>query len=849
MVFATAHPKSHRPRRRCPLALEWLENRILLAGDTLATATALSFTSLQTAHVAGFLASSQTVDLYQVQLNAGDAIRASVAAQTSGSGLQSLLRVFDGAGRQLALDDQEGGDPRLMFQAPTAGTYYLGISASGNDAYDPTAANSSHGGSTHGLFTLDLRRTAGAPLRADLAGSSFRVATDTAAYGDTLSGTFTVENRGGADAGAFAVQVVLSANNLFGPQSQVLTAFSLPDLGAGQAFSSGNFTVTLPELPTATAAGLPVSGPVDVGLRIDPAGAVTELNPYDQSSVHRGEDWETLTIVTPVVASGNNQSPATADVLNDPNSRASEVLNSGQSNWFQVTIPATGRLMAAVTASSGNPLIPRLTLAEPGGQVLIQSDSAIVQHLPPGTYELSVSAVSGAGAYRLTSEFVQATEPFSPSNPTIFGSPQVLVADLTGDGIPDLITTDYGPADQISVSLGNGDGTFGPPQLVPVGGYGYALTVADVNGDGKPDLVVANFDVGKVSVLLGNGDGTFQSPQSFSVGAFPSTVAVADLTGNGKPDLITGNEGDNTVSVLMGNGDGTFRPQKTYAIGTGPLGGVTLAVADLTGDGIPDIVTANLGTHLGSPTDNNGSLSVLLGNGDGTFEPQQTYAVGLNPSSLVVTDLTGDGKPDITFSNSKPRAGQASLNVLLGNGNGTFRAGQTIADISPSLIGMADLKGDGKPDLIAVGQGVSVLPSNGDGTFQSLKSLATVFDGNSAAVADVNGDGNLDLVVAAYTGIRVLLGNGDGTFQAPQKNTVGSGPTAMVAADLTGDGRPDLVTANVADNTVSVLLGNGDGTFGPQQSFAAGPYPVDSRWRTSMATASQTWLSPMGRAR
>jgi hypothetical protein len=242
-------------------------------------------------------------------------------------------------------------------------------------------------------------------LTPELAGSSFRLQADTAAYGDMVSGTFTVDNRGGADAGAFAVQVVLSADNQFGPESQVLTTFALAGLGAGQSFAPGVFTVTLPDLAAATAAGLPASGLESVGLRIDPAGAVPELNRHDQGGVHRGEDWQELTVVTPVAASGHNHSPASADVLPDPNSRVRGVLSAGQADWYQITVPASGRLTAVVTAGGGR-LVPRLTLAGPDGQVLVQSDDAITQHLPAGTYLLSVSAASGAGTYQLTTDFV-----------------------------------------------------------------------------------------------------------------------------------------------------------------------------------------------------------------------------------------------------------------------------------------------------------------------------------------------------------------------------------------------------------------------------------------------------------
>src|SRR6516162_10041629 len=357
-----------RRRGPLPLRLERLESRIVFA----LPATPLPFTAFEPAHAAAFLATPEDFQLYRVHLGAGDVVNIAVSSQAGGGALQSSLRVFDASGRPLALDAQQGGDPRLTFQAPAAGDYLVGVSSAGDDAYDPAVATSGHGGLTTGLFALDLQRKPAAALTPDLAGSSFQLQTDTAAYGDTVAGTFTVDNRGGTAAGAFAVQVVLSADNRFGPQSQVLTTFALAGLGAGQTFSPGVFAVTLPDLADATTAGLPVSGPVYLGLRIDPSGAVPELNPHDQSGVHAGEDWQTLTVVIPITASGSNHSPASAEVLGDLNSRVNGLLTAGQTDWYLVTVSASGLLTATVMAADGSGLLPRLTLAGPGGQVLVQ---------------------------------------------------------------------------------------------------------------------------------------------------------------------------------------------------------------------------------------------------------------------------------------------------------------------------------------------------------------------------------------------------------------------------------------------------------------------------------------------
>src|SRR5262249_31171257 len=156
---------SHRTPRRhhLPLRLEVLEDRTLLSASPLAAATPLLFGPLGTAQVAHFLATPAEVDLYRVTLNTGDQVSARVSAQTAGSGLQSLLRVFDASGRQVALDDQEGGDPQLTFQAATGGVYFVGISSAGNDSYDPNTGSGATAGGTPGFYTLELRRTGGPP--------------------------------------------------------------------------------------------------------------------------------------------------------------------------------------------------------------------------------------------------------------------------------------------------------------------------------------------------------------------------------------------------------------------------------------------------------------------------------------------------------------------------------------------------------------------------------------------------------------------------------------------------------------------------------------------------------------
>ena len=555
-----------------------------------------------------------------------------------------------------------------------------------------------------------------------------------------------------------------------------------------------------------------VSGPADLGLRILADPSVPEAGVYDKSGVHRGADWESLTVVTANSADSTDLSSVESGLYTKTIGTLSST-NPVSVYSFSVSSPSgDGELEADVSATSGT-LLPRLTLSGATGQVLIQSDSGqIVQQLVPGTYLLAVSEEAGVGGYRLTTSFTATTVPFAPLSGGT-GTAWVATGDLNGDGIPDVVLANR-VDDMVSVFMGTGDGTFLPPVEYAIGQRVWRVTVADVNGDGKLDILTANKGADTISILLNNGDGTFQPQIVIPVGTRPGGVTVADVNGDGIPDLLVSNYADDTISVMLGEGNDTFGAPMLYSTADGPgfAGPGPPVVADLTGDGIPDLIY---------PDYESGIVAVRLGIGNGTFGPQEDFPAGAGAYSLEVVDVNGDGKPDLVVANAVDN----TVSVLLGNGNGTFQPQKVYpVGFDPFALAEADFNGDGIPDFVTANRGdntLSVLIGNGDGTFQPTETYPSGDTPRGVAVADFNGDGKVDVVNANQGDgtASVLMGNGDGTFSvgatqsAPASNLR---PFQVIVADLNGDGIPDIITADRSDNSVSVLLGN-SGRLVPDQ--------------------------------
>jgi hypothetical protein len=405
----------------------------------------------------------------------------------------------------------------------------------------------------------------------------------------------------------------------------------------------------------------------------------------------------------------------------------------------------------------------------------------------------------------------------------------VAVGDFTNNGISDLVVANTAHS-TVSVLLGNGDGTFQPELKSVVGKGPQSVAVGDFDGDGTLDIVTVNQN--DISVLLGTGKGTFGSAKTFSLPnvianqapQLPLAVAVGDLNHDGKLDLVVAavaifagspeTQQKGYIDVLLGQGDGTFKVGSITPINSSlgfPLQApdqgfypLEIALADLNGDGNLDVVTCNMSLRTAYP--GGSSISVLLGNGDGTFRETSDPYVGVNfVTSVAVGDFNNDHIPDLVVNGlvtpNAPEGFTTAVSVLLGNGDGTFQP----------------------PQILTV-PGEQVQP---------------------VAVADFNRDGNLDIVKPngipdLFAGtVSVFLGNGNGTFQAPLNFPSGANLSGAVAlGDFNRDGFPDLAIADVQSNSVEVLVNSGSwGTAATTTSAPAPALAVAGSFSGSLGTA------------
>lgn len=354
------------------------------------------------------------------------------------------------------------------------------------------------------------------------------------------------------------------------------------------------------------------------------------------------------------------------------------------------------------------------------------------------------------------------------------------------------------------------------------------VETSDFNGLGLLDLSVGSLRIqssygtqGSISFDLGEelsrtvGDGSFRDPEDLGISGYD--VEIFDLNSDGKLDMSYVDLGQKSLMIALGNGDGTFETPVSYAVASGDDYACAITVGDFNGDGIYDVAASGFEypAYIGR-------VSVLIGNGDGTFQDAVSYntAGGWSDSSIVNGDVDGDGDLDIVSVGNFSGYTDERLSVIFGNGDGTF--GQVVSywiggGSGFSSMYLADLNGDNHLDIIGKDWGMQnavVYFGTGGGAFSAVQPLISATSISSLQVGDVNLDGRMDLVVGRSASggyLETYLGNGDGTFRAPASFT-GDGYYSTLLDDVNGDGYLDLTGLDL-DGVLNVYLGNGDGSF------------------------------------
>ncbi|MDB5388886.1 MAG: vcbs repeat-containing protein, partial [Planctomycetaceae bacterium] len=482
------------------------------------------------------------------------------------------------------------------------------------------------------------------------------------------------------------------------------------------------------------------------------------------------------------------------------------------------------------------------------------SISSIVQGADAAHYTISISSGSGAGTIGLnitgSNVMDQAGNGFgggafsnAPGTPIAVSSTPAnsYLADVNGDGNLDLI---YAASSSVSVALGNGNGTFGAQRAFEMGSSSTGMVIADFNGDGRPDIASSSYFGANVTIMLGNGDGTFTLKGSVGVPSRTNALAAGDVNGDGKPDIVDANYNNGNVSVLLGTGTGNFTIESgSFGVGSRPT---SIVLTDLDGNGSLDIVTANVLSN---------NVSVLLGNGSGSFNAAigSPFAVENSPASVAVADVNGDGKPDLVVANNGNSANDDS--VLLGTGGGSFIAAPSVGHgTRPQTVVLGDVNGDGKPDIVTSGRyhqdSDAVLLGDGSGGFNvdAGSPFATGVTPRDAQLGDVNGDGRLDIVTTNLSSSTISLFLNHAVLQAGPVTTMISVPTdialsATVVAEnntpLTTVGTFSATDLNGGPYTYSLVSGTGSTD---NASFGISGSALQIVPRTSFETQSKYFI-------
>jgi hypothetical protein len=822
--------------------------------DTLPTAVAAHFVRDVPTEFDGAIATDLDVDLYSLNLVAGDHVNLTIVAQSLPSTLDSHLRLFDANGNEITSDDNTNGlDSVIDFTVTATGKYYVGVSGATNNHYDPNAAESGSPASI-GDYQLHVSVASAAAVTTEVEpnntlGTPNAIAIDSPVAGSistpgdvdhymvtvTQSGKFTVQvnrNAGsnldsrvtlyGADGHVYATsddRALGNTNSLLTAHLTAGTYFLKVDSSAASssAAATGNYTLTTdfvpatspfdPQgagfFPTGIAAGdFNNDGIVDLVTADKFGGTVSVLIGLGDFSYKPAVPVSVGSLPTAVVvADFNHDQKLDLAVANSGDGTISILLGNGDGTFgspLSVTVGSTPIDLVAADFNKDGKLDLAVLNSGDANVTLLNGDN--------------LGGFTVAGTFNIGD---------APTD--------IAVGNFNGDSRPDLVVANSGSND-VSILINNGAGGFNAQQKYNVGTSPTSLTVAKFNADGFDDIAVANDGSDDVSLLFGKGNGTFKSEVRLDIREAPpqlpgntvSFVTAADFNKDGIQDLVVGFSLDSRISVALGVGDGTFQHRQEFSTGTQGQP-VAAVAADFNHDGRMDFAALN---------SQGGNVSVFAGLGDGNFLSGARQYVGNDPRGIIAVDVNHDGRLDLISANAD------NASVLLGRGNATFQD-QLLADAQhPTAVVAGDLNHDGFVDLVALNfvpsDGVTdpvnqviVLLGLGDGTYTALPPVNVGLFLSAAVIGDFNSDGKLDVAVSsrADNTVVVLLGAGDGTLSPLAPITGLSEPAALAIGDFNHDGKQDLAVANYLTGDISILLGNNDGTFAPEIRIATGDLP------------------------
>ncbi|MEW6413251.1 MAG: T9SS type A sorting domain-containing protein [Candidatus Zixiibacteriota bacterium] len=404
---------------------------------------------------------------------------------------------------------------------------------------------------------------------------------------------------------------------------------------------------------------------------------------------------------------------------------------------------------------------------------------------------------------------------------TGLGQTSICAGDLDGDGDADLIVT-CSASDWLSVLINNGDGTFADAIRDSIGHAPFQSCVSDIDSDGDLDIVTAVWGLDAVSILI-NEDGSFSEPIYYLVGRGPSAITVSDFDGDGDDDLAVVNGYSETVSLLTNNGDGIFSEPVDYPVGTSPT---AIVAADLDGDDDADLAILN-GSY---------SSVTIYKNVDGYFVERVDWGWGgYGPHSLYAGDVDGDRDLDLAITNGL----HEYVTILLNTGTGSFSdLSHILVPTIPTNAVLADISGDGALDLIAIATHLSVFTNLGDGSFVLPDNFLVGNYPVALSTADLDGDGYEDIATVNHDSddISIIFNNSEGGFGEPISLPAGDAPNTLTIGDLDGDGDHDIVVANYTVGELYVYLNAGGGTFSDASVYATCGYPSSGAYPDKVRT-------------